>query len=53
MSHIPYSVRQIPRSMLNQSTQGAKGLTGERGIPGLTGERGTPGLTGERGIPGR
>ena len=52
MSHIPYSVRQIPRSMLNQSTQGAKGLTGERGIPGQDGERGNHGNHGQDGNDG-
>ena len=52
MSHIPYSVRQIPRSMLNQSTQGAKGLTGERGIPGQDGTNGNHGNHGQDGNDG-
>ena len=52
MSHIPYSVRQIPRSMLNQSTQGAKGLTGERGIPGQDGNHGNHGTNGTNGTNG-
>ena len=52
MSHIPYSVRQIPRSMLNQSTQGPKGLKGERGIPGQDGNHGNHGQDGQDGPPG-